>query len=220
MSVFERTKRNKVLRKPTRGHYEKEEVYGIVDEALYCHVAFVKDGQPFIIPTLHARDGDTLLLHGSSASRMIRHGDSNPLCVSMTLMDGIVLARSAFNHSVNYRSAVLFGNGEAVTDPEEKMDALALFTERLMPGRWDDIRWPDRKELKATGVIAMPIESASAKIRTGPPVDDEEDMELPIWAGVLPFHQSFAPPVVDPAAPIEIPLPCYLQEYLDRRLQG
>ncbi|MEZ4522081.1 MAG: pyridoxamine 5'-phosphate oxidase family protein [Thermomicrobiales bacterium] len=207
-----------MLRKPARGHYGKDEVYRIVDEALYCHVAFVKDGQPFIIPTLHARDGDTLLLHGSSASRMIRHGDCNPLCVTMTLIDGIVLARSAFNHSVNYRSAILFGNGEAVTNPEAKMDALERFTERLMPGRWDDIRWPDRKELKATGVIAMPIESASAKVRTGPPVDDEPDMQLPTWAGVLPLRQLFGAPVADPNAPVDVALPGYLEKYLEARL--
>ncbi len=220
MSVFERTKRNRVLRNPTRGNYERDEVYRIVDEALYCHVAFVMDGQPYIIPTLHAREGDTLLLHGSSASRMIRHAEANPLCVTMTLVDGIVLARSAFHHSINYRSAVLFGNGEAVSDPEQKMDALGRFTERLMPGRWNDVRWPDRRELKATGVIAMPIESASAKIRSGPPVDDDEDMALPVWAGVLPLEQSFGALIADPDAPVDLPAPEYLQTYIDSRLDG
>ena len=219
MSVFERTKRNKVLRKPQRGNYERAEVYAILDEALYCHVAFVKDEQPYIIPTLHARDGDTLLLHGSSASRTLRHAGKHPICVAVTLNDGIVLARSAFNHSINYRSAILFGQGEYLTDPEQKMDALARFTERIMPGRWDDARKPDAQELKATGVIAMPIESASAKIRDGSAIDDERDMDLPVWAGVIPMRQAIEPPVPAPDARRDVPLPDYLREFVEARLR-
>jgi nitroimidazol reductase NimA-like FMN-containing flavoprotein (pyridoxamine 5'-phosphate oxidase superfamily) len=217
-TTFEKTKRNRVLRLPERGHYEREEVYRIVDAALYCHVAFVQDGQPLLIPTLHARDGDTLLLHGSSASRMIRHaGAGQALCVVVTHIDGIVLARSIFHHSLNYRSAVLFGQGEPVSDPEQKLAALVRFSERIMPGRWDDARPPNRKELKATGVIAMPIESASAKVRSGPPKDDAEDMALPVWAGVVPFQQVAGDPLADPAAPAVLPLPEYLRAYLDQQ---
>src|SRR5690606_2497946 len=215
MSVFERTKRNRVLRKPKRGSYERAEVYAILDEALYCHVAFQIDGQPYIIPTLHARDGDTLLLHGSSASRMLRHAGKHPICVAVTLIDGIVLARSAYNHSINYRSAVLFGQGEYITDPDLKLDALARFTERLVPGRWDDARPPDAQELKATGVIRMPIESASAKIRSGSAVDDERDLNLPVWAGVIPLRQAIEPPIPDPDARREVPLPDYLREWVE-----
>ncbi|MEZ4572333.1 MAG: pyridoxamine 5'-phosphate oxidase family protein [Thermomicrobiales bacterium] len=216
--MFERTKRNKVLRKPARATAGKDEVYRIVDKALYCHVAFASRTASRSSSRQHLCRGSDPAAPRLVGQRMIRHGDCNPLCVTMTLIDGIVLARSAFNHSVNYRSAILFGNGEAVTNPEAKMDALERFTERLMPGRWDDIRWPDRKELKATGVIAMPIESASAKVRTGPPVDDEPDMQLPTWAGVLPLRQLFGAPVADPNAPVDVALPGYLEKYLEARL--
>jgi nitroimidazol reductase NimA-like FMN-containing flavoprotein (pyridoxamine 5'-phosphate oxidase superfamily) len=167
---------------------------------------------------MHARDGDTLLLHGSSASRMIRHiAAGHPICATVTLIDGIVLARSIFNHSINYRSAVLFGEGTLIEDPDEKMAALARFTERLMPGRWDDARLPNRKEFKATGIVAVPIETASAKVRTGPPVDEPEDIDLPIWAGVVPVHQAIAEPVPDEHVPGDVSLPHYLSEFIQRR---
>lgn len=218
MTAFARTRRNKVVRMPERGRYEREEVYPIVDAALLCHVGFVQDGQPFVIPTLHARDGDTLLLHGSSASRMMKYaGAGNPVCVTVTLLDGIVLARSIFNHSINYRSAVLFGQGRLVTDPEEKLRALARFTERLLPGRWDDAREPNPRELKATAVVAIPLDDASAKVRVGPPKDDAEDLALPVWAGVLPIRQVFDAPLPDPATPADLPLPAYLDDFLARR---
>ncbi len=218
MTAFEQERRNKVQRLPARGQYEREEVYRIVDDALICHVGFVIDGQPFVIPTLHARDGDTLLLHGSSASRLMKHaGAGGALCITVTQVDGIVLARSIFNHSINYRSAVLFGRGQLVTAPEEKLAALACFTERLLPGRWDDAREPNRKELKATAVVAVPIDSASAKVRVGPPKDDEEDLALPVWAGVLPLGQSYGEPLADPGAAAELPLPEYLAAYLAAR---
>jgi nitroimidazol reductase NimA-like FMN-containing flavoprotein (pyridoxamine 5'-phosphate oxidase superfamily) len=216
MTAFARTRRNKVIRTPERGQYGREDVYRIVDEALICHVGFVQDGQPFVIPTLHARDGDTLLLHGSSASRMIKHaGAGNPVCITVTLLDGIVLARSVFHHSINYRSAVLFGQGQLVTDPEEKLRALARFTERLLPGRWDDARQPNRKELKATAVVAIPLDSASAKVRVGPPKDDEEDLALPVWAGVIPIHQVVGDPITDETVPAGSPLPQYLRDYVE-----
>ncbi|HEX5501449.1 MAG TPA: pyridoxamine 5'-phosphate oxidase family protein [Thermomicrobiales bacterium] len=218
MTAFARTRRNKVIREPERGRYEREEIYRIVDEALLCHVGFVQDGQPFVIPTLHARDGDTLLLHGSSASRMIRHiGAGNPVCVTVTLVDGIVLARSVFHHSINYRSAVLFGQGRVLTDADEKLRALARFTERLVPGRWDDVRPPNRQELKATTAVAIPLESASAKVRVGPPQDDPEDVALPVWAGVLPLRQALGDPLADALVPPDASLPAYLRDFIERR---
>lgn len=218
MTAFAWTRRNKVIREPERGRYEREEVYRIVDEALLCHVGFVQDGQPFVIPTLHARDGDILLLHGSSASRMIRHvGAGNPVCVTVTLVDGIVLARSVFHHSINYRSAVLFGAGRVLTDADEKLRALARFTERLVPGRWDDVRPPNRQELKATAAVAIPLESASAKVRVGPPQDDPEDVALPVWAGVLPLRQALGDPLADALVPPDAPLPAYLADFIKER---
>ena len=218
MTAFPKERRNKVQRMPARGQYEREEIYRIVDDALLCHVGFVQDGQPFVIPTLHARDGDTLLLHGSSASRLMKYaGAGGALCVTVTQVDGIVLARSIFNHSINYRSAVLFGSGELITAPEEKLDALARFTERLLPGRWDDARQPNRKELKATAVVAVPIDSASAKVRIGPPKDDEEDLALPIWAGVLPIGQRYGAPIVHPGAADSETPPDYLAAFLAAR---
>ena len=218
MTAFARTRRNRVVRKPERGRYEREATYRIVDEGLLCHVGFVQDGQPFVIPTLHARDGDTLLLHGSSASRLMRHlGAGHPACVTVTLLDGIVLARASFNHSINYRSAVLFGRGRLIADDAEKLRALARFTERLLPGRWADARQPSRRELKATAVVAMPLDSAAAKVRSGPPQDDAEDLALPVWAGVLPIHQVIGDPLADPALSPDVPLPSYLGEYVDQR---
>ncbi len=215
MTAFTRDRRNQVIRMPERGHYERDDVYPIVDAALVCHVGFVQDGQPFVIPTLHARDGDTLLLHGSSASRLMKYaGAGNPLCITMTLLDGIVLARSVFNHSINYRSAVLFGRGELVTDPDEKLAALERFTERLLPGRWEDARQPNRKELKATAVVAIPLASASAKVRVGPPKDDEDDLALPIWAGVLPLRQVMDAPLADPKLAATVALPGYLRDFV------
>ena len=218
MTAFARTGRNRLVRKPERGRYEREAIYRIVDEGLLCHVGFVQDGQPFVIPTLHARDGDTLLLHGSSASRLMRHlGAGHPACVTVTLLDGIVLARASFNHSINYRSAVLFGRGRLIADDAEKLRALARFTERLLPGRWADARQPSRRELKATAVVAMPLDSAAAKVRSGPPQDDAEDLALPVWAGVLPIHQVIGDPLADPALSPDVPLPSYLGEYVDQR---
>ena len=218
MTVFKQERRNKVQRMPARGQYERAEVYRIVDDALLCHVGFVVDGQPFVIPTLHARDGDTLLLHGSSASRMMKHaGAGGALCITMTHVDGIVLARSIFNHSINYRSAVLFGQGVPITGTEEKLAALARFTERLLPGRWDDAREPNAQELKATAIVAVPIDSASAKVRVGPPKDDAEDLGLPVWAGVVPIAQHLGAPVQDAAGTDAPTLPAYLRDYLEAR---
>jgi nitroimidazol reductase NimA-like FMN-containing flavoprotein (pyridoxamine 5'-phosphate oxidase superfamily) len=216
--TFERTRRNRVVRLPERGHYDRESVYGIIDEAMLCHVGFVQDGQPFVIPTLHARLGDRLLLHGATTSRMLKHLQAgNPVCTTMTITDGLVLARSVFHHSINYRSVVLFGQGALIADPDEKMAALAAFTERLMPGRWDDAREPNRKEFKATSVVAIPIDSASAKVRVGPPKDDEEDLGLPVWAGVVPIRQVVGEPQAAPDLRDGVPVPAYITEYVARR---
>jgi uncharacterized protein len=216
--AFEPSRRNRLVRHPERGHYDRESIYQIVDQALLCHVGFVQDGLPYVIPTLHARDGDRLLLHGSSASRMIRHlAAGNPASVTITLVDGLVLARSVFNHSINYRSAVLFGYGQAIADPEEKLRALYCFMQRQLPGRWDDVRQPTEQELKATGVVAIPLETASAKTRSGPPKDEPEDVDLPVWAGVLPVHQVFGALEPAPDASVERAVPAYLQAFIDAR---
>lgn len=218
MSTFPRTPRNRVGRLPDRGHYDRATIYPIVDEALVCHVAFVEDGEPFVIPTLHARDGDAILLHGSAGSRMLRHlAAGNPASLAFTLLDGIVLARSAFHHSVNYRSAVVFGRGAMVEDEVERLRALERITERLAPGRWAESRRPNARELAATAVVRVAIETASAKVRTGPPKDDEEDLALPVWAGVVPIALAVGEPVPDPALRPGIAMPDGLRERFVRR---
>ena len=218
MSDFNKTGINRVRRVPDRGYYDKETVYGIVDDALICHVGFVQEGRPFVIPTLHARRGDEILLHGATTSRLMLHVQAgHDICLTVTHVDGIVLARSVFHHSLNYRSAVLFGQGYLVEGEEATMAALEQFTERLMPGRWADARRPNRNELKATAVIAMPIEIASAKVRSGPPGDIEKDYNLPVWAGVLPMAQEIGLPEADGRLAEDILLPNYVVEYISER---
>jgi nitroimidazol reductase NimA-like FMN-containing flavoprotein (pyridoxamine 5'-phosphate oxidase superfamily) len=171
----------------------------ILDEAMVCHLGFAHEGQPYAIPTLHARVGDEVYFHGSAASRTIRTLSSGaPLCLTATLLDGLVLARSAVHHSVNYRSVVVLGSARPVEDLSEQMAALQAFTERIVPGRWSEVRPPTIKELKAIHVLALPLDEASAKVRSGPPLDDEEDYELPAWAGVIPIHSHAGPPLPDP----------------------
>lgn len=183
---------------PKRANYDRERINAILDEAFVCHVGFVVDGRPFVIPTLFARRGDELLLHGSAASRMLKTAtDEVDVCVTVTLVDGFVLARSVFHHSMNYRSVMVFGKARIVTEREEKMDALRCFTDKMVRGRWDEARIPTDQELKATNVLTVPIEEASAKIRTGPPLDDEEDYSLPIWAGVVPVKSTLGEPAGD-----------------------
>ena len=214
MPEFPMTQRNRVKRVPQRGAYDRETIYRIIDEALICHVGFVQDGQPYVIPTIHARWDHRLVLHGAPASRLLKHIQAgHPVCVAITLLDGLVLARSVFHHSMNYRSVVLFGTGELLEDKQEKMDALEALTEHLIRGRWQDARRPSPAEMKATAVVALPIDSASAKIRNGPPGDDEEDNALPIWAGVLPIEQHFAPPQDDPKLSAGISVPDYVRSY-------
>jgi len=189
--------RIRVKRIPKRGRYDRETIDAILDEALFCHVGFVVDGQPYVIPTLHARVGDVLYLHGSAASRMQRHAASGaPICVTVTLFDGLVLAKSVFNHSVNYRSVVVFGTATLV-DGDEKRNALHALAEQLAPGRWDEARQPTQKELKATSILSLRLDEASAKMRSGGPEDDPEDEELPVWAGVVPVHLAAEPSAYD-----------------------
>ena len=214
MTEFPQTVQNRVRRMPTRGAYDKATIYPIVDEALICHVGLIEAEQPVVIPTLHARDGDQILLHGATTSRLLRYAATGaPLCITVTLVDGLVLARSIFHHSINYRSAVLFGRGVLIEGEAAKMAALERFTEKLIPGRWDDARMPNAVELKATSVVAVTIESASAKIRTGPPKDDEEDYALSVWAGVLPLHQSVGDLQPDERLDPAIGMPAYLRDY-------
>ena len=214
MSEFTKTERNRVKRIPERGHYDRETIYHILDEALICHVGFVQKGQPFVIPINFARVDDTIILHGAKASRLLKHIQAGqPVCVEATIIDGLVLARSVFHHSINYRSVVLFGRGRLIEDEQEKLTALKAVTEHLIPGRWQEARLPNRKELNATSVVSIGIEDASAKIRVGPPADDEEDYALPVWAGLLPLHQSPLAPVQDEAQSKGISLPDYVARY-------
>ena len=207
-----KTDRTTVRRLPARGAYDRDTVHAILDEALLCHVGFIVDGAPFVIPTIHTRVGDTVYFHGSAASRMLRTlREGVAACMTVTILDGLVLARSAFHHSMNYRSAVILGTAREVTDAEEKRMALDALVEHVVRGRSADARPPNEKELRATMVLALPITEASAKIRTGPPVDDEEDYGLPIWAGVLPMTVTPGEPVVDDR--VSVDLPRYLREY-------
>jgi len=211
---FRPTARTTLRRLPQRAVYEREAVYRILDEAFVCHVGFVSAGQPFVIPTAYGRAGDVLYLHGARASRMLKELSRGvDVCVTVTLIDGLVLARSAFHHSVNYRSVVVVGRAEVVEDLEEKMEALRAFTEHVVPGRWDEVREPSRGELNATLVLRLPLEEASAKVRTGPPVDDEEDLSLPVWAGELPLRVVASEPVADPHTGAETGPPAYLLDY-------
>jgi uncharacterized protein len=205
------TKRTKLGRLPNRGSHEPETIRAILDAAFLAHVGFQMEGQPFVIPTLYGRDEDKLYLHGSAASRMLRGLDTGrPACVCVTVVDGLVLARSAFHHSMNYRSVVAFGTARKIEGAEEKTRALRIISEHLIAGRWSDVRGPSDKELKATAVLEFSIEEASAKIRTGPPVDDEEDYSLPVWAGVLPLRLEAKAPVPDPGLAASVKLPPYV----------
>jgi nitroimidazol reductase NimA-like FMN-containing flavoprotein (pyridoxamine 5'-phosphate oxidase superfamily) len=204
--------RTKLRRLPKRGAHDRETIDAILDEAMVCHLGFVHDGRPAVIPTLHARVGDEVLIHGSAASRALRAlATGIEVCLTATLIDGLVLARSAFHHSVNYRSVVLYGTARPLTEPEELERALEAFTEKLVPGRWADARRPTRKELKGTSALALPIEEGSAKIRTGPPIDDDEDHELDVWAGVVPMRTETLEPVRDPLLRDGIDIPPYVR---------
>jgi len=211
---FPQTQRTTLKRLPKRGVYDRELVYQILDEGFVCHVSFAVDGQPFVIPTGYARDGDQIYIHGSQVSRMLRTLSSGiDVCVAVTLIDGLVLARSAFHHSVNYRSVVIFGRASLVEEEELKLAALLAFSEHVIPGRWNDVRKPTEQELKATTVLSLPLLEVSAKVRTGPPIDDEEDYALSLWAGVVPLKLVAGEPIDDPRLPESIAPPAYTLGY-------
>lgn len=216
--TFEPTARTQVRRLGKRGVYDWDVIYKILAEGFFCHVGFVADGQPYVIPTGYGREGDTLYLHGSAASRMLKSMEAGvPVCVTVTLLDGLVLARSAFHHSMNYRSVVILGRARAVEEREEKLRALRAFSEQVVPGRWDEVRQPTAEELKATLVLALPLAEASAKVRSGAPMDDEEDYTLPVWAGVLPVTLTPGEPVADPRLAPGIECPAYVRNYSRHR---
>ncbi len=206
--------RTTVRRLAERGVYDRAVIDAVLDEALICHVGFVHQGKPVVIPTIHARRGDTLYLHGSPASRTLRSmraGDE--ICVAVTLIDGLVMARAPFHSSMNYRSVVLFGEPRIVDDPDEQWAAFEALTEHVAPGRWADSRLPNDREIRGTLVAALPIGEVSAKVRTGPPKDDEEDYALGIWAGVVPLRIEAGPPISDPRLGAGIDPPSYLTAY-------
>src|SRR5881392_1402280 len=208
------TPRTRVVRESDRGVYDRETVYSILDEGFLCHVGFAVDGQPFVIPTSYGRKDANLYIHGSAASRMLRQmKESVPVCVTVTLLDGLVLARSVFNHSMNYRSVVILGKAMLVDYPEEKLAALRILSEHIIPGRWDDARQPNERELKATSVLRLPIEEFSAKVRTGPPIDDEEDYSFPTWAGVVPLEMKVGAASNDPRLDPRREVPAYVRNY-------
>jgi uncharacterized protein len=208
------TARTQVVREPHRAVYDRAAAYKILDEGFVCHVGFVVDGQPFVIPTGYGRAGDNLYIHGSAASRMLRTLDEGvAVCVTVTLLDGLVLARSIFNQSMNYRSVVVLGTAVAVRDAQEKLDALRQLSEHILPGRWSEVRQPNEKELKATLVMRLPLTEFSAKVREGPPLDDEEDYAFPTWAGVIPFTMVAGKPVPDPKLEPSQEAPAYAQHY-------
>ncbi len=204
--------RTKVKRHPERGDYERETIEAILDEALICHLGFIVNGQPFVIPTIHARDGDMLYIHGSPGSRMLRTAKQVvDVCVTVTLLDALVLARSVYNHSMNYRSVVVLGRAHELTERAEKLHAMRRVVEHVVPGRWDDARQPNDGEIKGTTILALPLSEASAKVRSGPPIDDEADLSLPVWAGLIPLALEPAEPV--PAEGVHGPPPAYAAKY-------
>ena len=212
------TPRTRVVREPERGVYDRETAYRILDEGFICHVGFVVDGQPFVIPTSYGRSGDNLYIHGSAASRMLRNLDKGiPVCITVTLLDGLVLARSIFNHSMNYRSVVVLGTASVVQDPEEKLAALHTLSEHILRGRWAESRQPNERELKATSALRVPIEEFSAKVRQGPPSDDEEDYSFHTWAGLIPLETVARKPIPDSRCNPDIPVPEYAVNYTRKR---
>ena len=218
MSEFIITERNRVRRRPDRGHYDKTTVYEIIDAAIFCHIGFVQDGRTFVIPALHARRNNELLIHGASASRLLKYIQTgNEVSISIALLDAIVVAKTAFNQSVNYRSVVLFGRGRLIEDENEKLQALEYFTEHLIAGQWQYIRKPSPKEIRSTAIVSIEIEEASAKIREAPPGDDGDDRELPIWAGLLPVKQIIEAPVRANYTDDNIPVPEHIIQKVTKK---
>jgi nitroimidazol reductase NimA-like FMN-containing flavoprotein (pyridoxamine 5'-phosphate oxidase superfamily) len=203
---------------PQRGVYERATINAILDEGLICHLAFTVDSQPYALPTIYARHDDKILMHGSAASRMLRTMRSGiPVCATITLLDGLVLARSAYHHSMNYRSVVILGTATEICNRAEKLAAMRMIVNRIVPGRWDEVRAPSEAEIRATMVLSLPLEEVSAKVRTGQPIDDDEDYALKTWAGVLPLSLDVHAPIADPKLPAEIPIPSYVRDYHSRR---
>ncbi len=218
MDSFAPTQRTTLKRLPKRGVYDRAAVYAILDEGFICHVGFNLDSTPAVIPTAYGRSGDKLYIHGSAGSRMQRTlAGGVELCIAVTLVDGLVLARSAFHHSINYRSVVVFGKGRAVTDPQDKLEGLHCVSEHITPGRWAEVRPPTAKEIAQTSVLCVDLDEVSAKVRTGPPIDDEEDYALPVWAGVLPLSIATGPPVDDGRVLEHVALPLTVAEWRRRR---
>lgn len=212
------TPRTRLVREADRAVYDRETAYRILDEGFLCHVGFVADGQPFVIPTSYARKDNSLYIHGSAASRMLRQlKESVPVCVTVTLLDGLVLARSIFNHSMNYRSVVVLGKATLVDDPKEKIEALHLLSEHIIPGRWAEVRQPNERELKATSVLRLPIDEFSAKVRSGPVVDDEADYAFPTWAGLVPLTMVAGAPIEDSRMLPGQKVPEYARNYSRKR---
>jgi nitroimidazol reductase NimA-like FMN-containing flavoprotein (pyridoxamine 5'-phosphate oxidase superfamily) len=221
MDNFLPTERTTLKRLPKRAEYDRLAVYEILDEGFICHVGFNVSGQPFVIPTGYARAGDNLYVHGSQASRMLRELSKGiDVCVTVTLLDGLVLARSAFHHSINYRSVLVFGRASLIEDKEEKLEALRVLSEHIIPGRWAEVREPTDAEMKATTVLSLPLAEASAKVRTGPPIDDDEDYEMSVWAGVIPLRVEAGEAIADPRLPAGIGLPDYIRNYERRAKLG
>jgi nitroimidazol reductase NimA-like FMN-containing flavoprotein (pyridoxamine 5'-phosphate oxidase superfamily) len=216
---FPKTERTTLKRLPKRGIYDRELVYGILDEGFICHVGFAVDARTFVIPTGYARVDDRLYIHGSQVSRMLRTlAQGIEVCVTVTLVDGLVLARSAFHHSMNYRSVLIFGSASIVEQRKEKLAALFAFSEHVIPGRWDEVRGPSEQEMKATSVLSLPLAEVSAKVRTGPPLDDEEDYALDVWAGVIPLRVVAGKPITDPRLPEDIEPPSYAVHYTREKI--
>ena len=214
MKELKKTNRTKVNRTPKRAVYEKETIYKILDETFVCQIAFKIDGQVFIIPTAFGRKDDSIFIHGSNKSRMLNSIKSGEdICIGVTLIDGIVAARSIFHHSINYRSVIIFGKGKEIDEPEDKLKALKIITEHIIPGRWNDARKPNEKELEITSVFEFKIDEASAKIRTGPPVDEKEDYNLNVWAGIIPLKTIAESPIRDQEVRNGILLPDYIKDF-------
>lgn len=207
------TSRTTLKRLPKRGEFNREAIEAILDEALICHIAYVHEGKPFMVPTGFARDGRWLYFHGARSNRTLRALLEGEACISVTMLDGLVLARSAFHHSMNYRSVVIFASGEEITGRPEKIHAMRRVVEHIVPGRWEQARQPNDNEIDATLMVRVPIEECSAKVRSGPPIDDEPDMYLGIWAGVIPARIQWGPPIADPQLPANIAPPANILEY-------
>jgi len=212
--VITPTPRATVRRAEQRASYDRTTIYRILDEALVCHIGFIDDGQPYVIPMNHVRVGDRLCVHGSPASRILQRLSAGAdACITVTLLDGLVLARSAMHHSVNYRSAVILARGEPMQDRQEKERVLQALVEHVVPGRWEDVRKPTEQEVAATAIVSFPLDEASAKVRSGPPADDENDYSLPVWAGVIPVALTHSAPVPDPRLPASVDVPPYIAAY-------